>query len=403
MAANFEYIETQGLIVADTDTVLTQVEDEWLEAFGADLVTTPDTPQGVMIVAETTARVAVIDNNAAVANQINPNEAGGVFLDAICAFLGLERTGLTFTRAAAVPVAGVPNTIIPAGSRARTQAGDIFVTAGNIQLDNTGNAVIDFIAAVGGPVPCPAGELNQVVDMVLGWETVNNAGITPILGALVQSDASLRQLRNNTLALQGISTVEAQVSGLYALNGVLSLQYRENVADTTETIDGIVMKPHSVWACVDGGTDLAIATSLLENKTDGAGWNGAIEVDVKEPASGQTYAVLFDRPTLEAIAVRVTMRQGTSTQDLPTTVPQAVVDYSLGLINGDPGFVVGGQVSPFDIAGAIYSENPGAFVSKVEVSLASAIVWQTTELPIAINQKATVTVTSVTIIVLAVT
>lgn len=400
MSTPYNYIENTGIITADTSDFLTQVQGEFQASFGADIALTPDTPQGKLITAETTSRTRVAQMMAMLANMINPNQSGGVFLDAICAFLGLERDGATFTIVPGVSVAGAPNQVIGAGlmQAVGNTTRATFVNTQAIQFATDGTATVDFQCQTAGPITCPIGDLS-IATQVLGWETIDNTA-AGVPGNNGQSDNSLRALRNNTLALQGISTVEAQVSGLYAVPGVLSLQYRENIASTTQVIDGISMVAHSVWACVDGGTDIDVATSLLDNKTDGAAWNGVQSVPVLEPFSGQTYTVLFDRPTVLAVLVRVTMRQGSSTANLPTAVPQAVVDYAGGVVNGDPGFTVGTQVSPFDIAGAISAELPGAFVSKVEVAFAGGSpVYQTTELAIAINQKASVTLSTVQVII----
>lgn len=396
----YQYVSNTGVILPDTSTLLDDVTTEYKDAFGQDLVTTNDTPQGVLIVSETTARSNVLSQNAQVANQINPDEAGGVFLDAICALMGLEREPATFGLIPAVTVAGRPNTIIPAGSQATDTAGNLWNTVGNVQLDATGNGTIDFQCNVTGPIGVNPGNLNRVVSSVLGWETVNNANAA-IPGTDEQSDDSLRSLRRKTLALQGISTVQAQVSNLYALPGVRSLAYRENIADTTQVIDGISLVGHSIWACVFGGEDVDIATSLLNNKTDGANWNGAVSVLVREPYSGQIYTVKFDRPTIVPMLCRVTYRvsAGSSVVDPATAIPQAVVDYANGVIPNADGFVVGGSVSPFEISWGINAEFPQIFITKVEVTEASnPSGWQTTELTLALNQVASITQGSVTVI-----
>lgn len=409
MADVYEYIDATGVILADTSDVQATVEGEWQTTYGADMAVTNDTPQGKMITAEISSRVSVVNNNAAVANQINPNKAGGVFLDAICALMGLFRSPATPTIVPGVSVAGQPLTILPAGSQVRgISSGQLFETISQIQFDNTGAGTVDFQCLVTGPITCPIDDINSanqsIVTQVLGWETVlNTVAGTP--GTPQQSDASLRALRNQTLALQGISTVEAQTSGLAATPGVLSFAYRENVANTTQIIDGISLTAHSVWACVDGGADIDIATSLFENKTDGAGWNGAHTVALLEPASGQTYNISFDRTVPLAIIARVTVRKGTNTSVLSQTVAQAVQDYANGLVVSDdvwlPGFVTGAQVSPFEIGAAVGAEVAGVFVVKVEVALASVgpSGYSTSELPITLQQKGTITASSVQVVI----
>jgi hypothetical protein len=111
-----------------------------------------------------------------------------------------------------------------------------------------------------------------------------------------------------------------------------------------------------------------------------------------EPASGQTYAVQFDRPTPIGILVQVTTTNGNA-----ANITQAILDYANGLIeitgtNGVQsnlsGFVVGASVSPFEIAGAILSENPGYYLSNVQIALETGGSYQSTPLSISINQIA---------------
>ena len=199
----------------------------------------------MLITAEALSRAAVVNNNAAVANQINPNVAGGVFLDAIMAFTGMQRTAQTQTQVPNVTVAGVAGTIIPQGSLAQTAAGDQFQTLSQVTIPAGGNTLVNFASVAYGAIPCAAGALTQVVSSILGWETVNNA-TAGTLGATTQSDQAARALRQNTLAFQGVSLAEAITSSLYATEGVTSLTFQENVSPNTLVINGITMVGHSI-------------------------------------------------------------------------------------------------------------------------------------------------------------
>lgn len=363
--ADYGYVKESGVIVPDTGDILTAVQNEYKSAFGADLVVTSDTPQGVLITAEAVARDAMARNNAAIANQINPNLAEGIFLDAICALTGLQREAATRSTVTAT-LSGVIGTVIPAGTRARTAIGDMFETTGVFTIGSGGTVSATMQSVEFGPIPAGAGDLNQIVDGVLGWETVTNPA-DALLGKDEQSDQSLRALRRNTLALQGISLPAAVTSALYAVEGVKSLQFRENVAATTQTIDGISMVAHSIYVCVDGGTDANVALALLENKTAGAAWNGTTTVNVTEPSSGQVYAVKFSRPTDTRIQVRVTVKPGSSLTNPTDVIRQAILDYANGNLSDEAGFVVGGPISPFEISGAINRITPAVYVRSVEI------------------------------------
>ncbi len=120
--ADYNYIVSTGVIVPDTASLRSEVEAEYKSVFGADLPVTPETPQGVLITAEVESRDGMVRNNAELANQINPDIAGGVWLDAIWALTRGKRRGATRSRLSGVVFSGIPGTIIPAGSLASPTA-----------------------------------------------------------------------------------------------------------------------------------------------------------------------------------------------------------------------------------------------------------------------------------------
>lgn len=397
--ADYEYLDTTGVIAPDTGTVQTAVENEFKAALGQDLITTANTPQGVLITAETTARSNVLRNNATVANQINPNLAGGVFLDAIWALTGGQRYDATYSVVPGAQLLGLPGTFIAAGSQASLADGTLFASVSDVTLDGGGNGTVDFQAVEPGPTAVNPGALTQIVTAVLGWDQLTNPTAATI-GRNDESDLAGRQRRKNTLSLQNVALPLAATSALYDIPNVKSLQYRENFTKADATIDGIFLLANSVWACVDGGTDAEVAAALLENKSLGANWNGAVTVNMPHPGTGQTYPVKFDRPTSIALAARVTVRNGSALTDVPAAVRQAILDYAAGLLEGEPGFIVGGSVSSFELAGAVNREAPGVYVQKCEISLASVISWSTAEIAIALNEKATITSGAIEVVVL---
>lgn len=394
--ADYEYLSNSGVIVADTADTLTEVQNEFKNAFGQDLVVTPDTPQGVLITAETLARDNVIKNNAALANQINPNLAGGVFLDAILALTGTERDVAERSIVTAT-MTGVAGTVVPAGVRAATAAGDEFETVSTVVIGISGTVDADFQSVEFGPVPAAGGTLTTIVDGVLGWETVTNTDAA-VLGRAEQSDQAARLYRKNTLALQGQSLPEAITSGLYATEGVRSMSFRENTTSAPAVIDGINLAAHSIYVCVDGGTDLDVATTILEKKSGGAGYNGSVTVNVVNADSGQTYPVTFDRPTDVDIQTRVTIKASSSIVDPVAAVKEAVLAFANGELEEEPGFTVGNDVSSFELAGAINRLYPTIYVQKVELSLATPTVWSTDPIAIALDEIAAIASGAITVV-----
>lgn len=397
--AAYDFINETGTVVPDTSTLLAEVENEFKTALGADLVTTPNTPQGALIVAEVLARSGVAANNAKLANQINPNLAGGVFLDAIWALTGGQRLAATHSVVPGCELTGLPGTIIPAGSQASIADGTLFESVSGVVLDALGDGVVDFQAVETGPISVNPAALNQIVTGILGWDGITNP-TAATLGRDEESDLASRQRRRNTLSLQNVALPAAITSALYDIPNVRSLAFRENVTGATQVIDGVTLVEHSIFVCVDGATDTEVAEALLANKSLGCNWNGTTTVNVTDAASGQVYPVSFSRPVAVPVAARVTVRNTGALIDVVPAVRKAITDFAAGLIPGEEGFVVGGDVSPFELAGAVAREVPGVYVKLCEVALTPGLIFSTNEIPISIEQIAAILAADIQVIVL---
>lgn len=396
MANSYQYINSTGVIVPDTAETRATVEAEFQSVFGTDMPLDPSTPQGGLITLLTEARDGMARNNAEVANQINPDLAGGVFLSALWRFTGGQRRAGSFSRLIGVVLSGQPNTLIPAGSIAVVSgSGAQFANTSAVLIGPGGTVSTDFQALETGPINVPIGGLDSIASGVLGWETVTNPAVA-IPGKLVEGDIPSRLRRRQTLALQTISSTEAIISELYNTEGVESLSFRENVASTPQVIDGINMVPHSIYACVDGGTNEDVAFVLMREKTNGAAYNGAVTVPTPQPLSGQVIQVQFDRPGEIQVFVRFTVRP--SPLDVQNIIPDTIIAYRDGELPGDRGFTVGTDVSPFELSGALHQVAPSIFVTKVELSTNGGVSWNTNSVPVALNQVARVTRSSVLVV-----
>ena len=373
--AVYNYIVPTGLVEVDTGFINTQVQDEYKATFGLDLVVTPNTPQGLLITSETLARRAVADNNAALANQINPNIAGGIFLDAIMALTGSFRS-------AAIPnfltatLNGVPGTIIPAGAQASDTAfnNTYFLTA-TVTIP-AGGAVtgVTFQAVQDGVLPFTNGTLTNILTQVLGWETITDSALTS-QGAATQSDVQAREFRRRTLASQGTSLSEAITSACFNVDGVTSLAFIENIASTTEVLYGVTMVSHSIYVCINGGESEDIAYALTNSKSAGASYNNSFGVNeavtILVPFSNQSLTALFDRPNLIDIYVNMTVEILIPLQTPVANLKQAILNYVAGNVNNVQGLGVGINVSPFEISAAVGIQYPGVYIQDCEISLTS--------------------------------
>lgn len=393
MIDNYNYIESTGTIVPDTGDLLTQTQNAFKSIFGIDLIVGQATPQDAIINAITLILSAVVNNNATLANQINPNLAGQIYLWAIGALTGLQPPKGTPTLVPAVTLAGTPLTVIPAGLQVQTAAGDIFESLATVTLPNSGTITTSFQSLASGPVPCNAHALSVgaggtiLNGGVLGLDTVDNSN-AGIPGVQALSDAAFRNLRNDTLALQGKALIFAIKSNVSVLPGVQSMSIRENYTKVDATIDGIFLLANSIYACVNGGDSTAIANALLASKSLGANWNGGQEVDVIDPSSGQTYPVKFDRPTGVRIYVKVDASAPVSIGNPADDIRNSLIAYANGEIDGQKGFIVGGNVSSFELAGASINQYPSIQISNLTLSL-DGMSYSADPIAIALNEIAT--------------
>lgn len=395
---SYNYLTNSGTIVPDESTVLAEVQQEYRDVFGADLDVSEKSPQGKFIASEVKSRIGVAQNNANVANQINPNLGEGTFFDAVWALLGGKRVSESSSTFDTLPdLTGVAGTLIPAGSKAETTSGDAFLSIADVTLDGSGNGSVNFVSEETGEIAAPVGTLTSIVSSVIGWETINNT-VAATLGRTEESGAPARQRRRDTVGLNARTGGEAITSALRDVDGVKSLQYRQNIFSTAQVIDTINMVRNSIYVCVDGGTDEDVATSLL-SKSAGQAFNGPESVIVTDPGSSgtQPYTINFERTGGDAVLIRVTANVPTSVNDPINTVRNAVLDYANGIIGDNGGFITGQDVSPFEIGAAINAESPLIFLRNVEISNKAVVSYSSAVYPVAINIKATILSADITV------
>ena len=393
---SYSYLINSGTIVPDESTVLADVQQEYRDIYGADLDVSETSPQGKLIAAETKSRIGAAQNNANVANQINPNLGEGIFFDAIWALLGGQRIQESSSTFDTLPdLTGVAGTIIPAGSKAKTSSGDVFISIAEVTLDISGLGSVNFVSEETGEIAAPIGSLTSIVTSVIGWETINNT-VAATLGRTQESGAKARQRRRDTVGLNARTGPEAIIAALRNVENLQSLQFRQNIFTTTQVIDTISMVRNSIYVCVDGGSDDDVATALL-SKSAGQAFNGPESVVVTEESSQQDYTVNFERTTGDAVLIRVTANVPTSVNNPINTIRQAVLDYANGIIGDNGGFITGQDVSPFEIGSAINEQSPLIFIRNVEISNKAVVSYSSAVYPVAINIKATILSADITV------
>ncbi len=381
MTAQYTYLMDTGTVSIDTSDLLADVENEWLAAFGATLDLDSSTPQGTMIAAETVARASVMKNNADVANTINPNLSYGVFLDAICALLGVDRGINQSTVAHSVQITGNPSTIIQTGSRVQTENGDIFYLLATVTIPPSGTTVGDFQSQDFGAIPVVLGQLT-IMDGTIGWgsaEVTTNTIVLP--GSDEYTDAQLKNARNQQLSSQGTSSTGAILAAVLKVPNVTSAQVVENNKGAAGVVNGVTFTlPNAIWVCVAGTPASAtVAAALYGAHNGGCPWdfgssgngvpvNYPTGVVTSDPYTGLPYFVKWTTPILYDAYVHIKIHQTSAESPGASAIQSAIVDFANGLDQGETGFVVGASVSSFEVAGAVARAYPGLYIKDCKVA-----------------------------------
>lgn len=392
--ADYQYQIDTGVIVPDMSQTLSEVAAEFRAVFGQSLSVDPSTPQGMLITRIAEMRDSVARNNCDVANQINPNVAGGVFLDALVGLhFGQRRAASRSTVTATVT--GTNGTIIPKGSVAKTTLGARFETMYAVTI--SGSTSVQMQAIETGPVGADAGTLTKIETAISGWSTVTNP-LAATLGRDVESDAQLRSRRLDMLCTQSTSTIAAIRSRLSAqVGGLISHAVVDNPTLSAKTIKGVSIAAKSIAVFTAGGASADIARAIYNATPAGVPTVGATTVNVADTVvSGYSTPIKYTDAATVPVLVKVTV--DTSTLDLQTIIPDLVVDYANGEGATPRNFVIGGDVLPFEIASYINSREPSINIRNVEITKTSPVSWSNSPITIDLNQIPTIQLSSVTVV-----
>jgi len=269
-------ITDTGITPTTLEEYKTLIENIFKSAFGNDFNIDPETPQGQLI-GDLAFSLSQSDNAHVVsANTLDIFKASNTQLEGLCSLLGINKRGASHTTVTAT-LTGVPATLIPSGSRAKSDNGDLYALNDDTTLSGGGTASATMTAIETGPLEVDIGELTQVVDVVPGWETVNNAAAGSI-GLDAEIDTEYRKRYFNQLFKNAISVLDAIIAEVREVESVIEVFGAENDTDSPVIIDGISVDAHSVAIVTDGGAEEEIKDAIRLSKTGGTGTTGTTAV-----------------------------------------------------------------------------------------------------------------------------
>lgn len=332
---------TAGLILPTDAAILAGVQADWNAAFGGNLNPQLSSPQGQKA---TTDAAIISDKNAKFAyfvNQIDPATSSGFMQDAIGRLYFLERIPARSTTVDVVCTGGT-GVVIPIGSLVQDGNGNLFSSTAAATIPAGGSVTIPFAAVNTGPLPCPPNSINTIYRTINGWDSAVNL-VDGVIGADVENRADFEYRRQNSVAANANGVTQAIYGNVINVTGVTDAYVIDNRLDTSVVIDGVTLLPHSIYAAVVGGADLAVATAIYKKISGGANMNGNTTVTVTDDTPGYatpapTEDITFQRPPDQQIYFAITCQNisGVDNATVRTAIQNAVVAAFGGAYDGTP-------------------------------------------------------------------
>lgn len=344
-------VTPQGVITVDTTSIKADFQEAYKGALGADLDLDDSTPHGQLIINDTKMVTTAMGEVVKIANSFSVYYATGAALDVAAAFFGYYRKQGVGTVVSAI-LSGSKGTIIPEGSKASNGTFE-FVLLDTITIGDDGTVTGEFQCTEAGKNPCPAGTLTTIVDQVEGWDSINNPS-DGVQGYLTENDNEFRyRVTANWLNIRARSILGAIIDNIYALPNVINVLGRENMGDAEIEIDGIILKPHSIYLCILGGNDSDIAQVIAQQKTLGAGVNGNTNITYYDPDVDYDYEYIIQRREVVDIDVQVQYAKNNFT---PADVDTQIENLILEWVAENP-FKVGQTISGNELAKSLNGFN----------------------------------------------
>jgi uncharacterized phage protein gp47/JayE len=200
-----------------------------------------------------------------------------------------------------------------------------------VTIPNAGTIDVTATCQTAGAIAASATDITTIVTPTYGWASVNNAAAATV-GAAIEADADLRERQAISAAQPSLSRLEATRSGIAAVSGVTRAIVHEN---DTGAVDSDGVAAHSIACVVEGGTDLAVATAIFNNKGIGGGTVGTTAQAVVD-AFGVSTTINFARPVYKDIDAVITVKALTGyTTDITALIKANIVAYLNSLEIGE--------------------------------------------------------------------
>lgn len=325
--------EKTGFSVQEPQEVREEIAQSWINAFKSDdtpdINTAPETPQGQIIDAETLAITQKDAELAFLANMFNPKTARGIWQDALAEIYFIKRKKAVNSRCYCV-LTGLNGTVIEKGSKIQSSADstywDLLET---VTINGNSSVTALFECESEGAVIASPNTLNKIITTVAGWDTVNNSQSATV-GSLEESQQAFEKRRYDSVALNSVGTTASVFSRVNQIDDVVGCYVVDNKTNVNKIIDDYLLKPHSIYVAVIGGSNQDIAEAIYRSLSAGCDYNGNTQITVVDPHTHAKEKVTFMRPTLQNVYIKVNVFDKDLPDDYETLIKNAVITNFYG-------------------------------------------------------------------------
>jgi hypothetical protein len=330
------YFGPLGVVLPTEAEILAGVQADINLALGGSVNPQLQTPQGQLATTET----AVTGDSQALfawfCNQVDPAYNSGRMQDGIGRIYFLSRIPAEPT-VQAVVCAGLNGTPISAAGVIATDQDDnqwICQQSGTI---SAGSVTLDFECAVTGPIAGPVSlEISQGP---FGLESLTPSG-DAVLGQNVETPSQFEQRRKASVAANASQILDSIQGTVLGLSDVLDCYCYENDSGSPATFGGVTLAENSIYVCVLGGAQPAVAMAIWSKKGPGCAYNGNTSTTITDPnpaynPPAPSYTVTYQTPAITGFAALVILvnNSGIPSNAL-TLIQNAIIAAFAGLDGG---------------------------------------------------------------------
>ena len=247
---------------------ISYLRERFLERFGPDLATDPETPAGQLIGIMALPLTQASEAQVRIANSMSVDHAVDRQLDDLGTLIDIAR--ISGTRSTVdVIVSGVAGITVPTRALVRTEGGDVFRVVEAVTIPDGGSVAAKLESAIVGDIAVTTSTEFSILTLTPGWEGVGTPS-NPRVGNAVQSDIDFRRVykaRTDRLAQASVSALR---SALLDIDGVTGALVVENSSASATTVDisgsDVSIPAHAILVIVEGGVKDDIETVIADRR-----------------------------------------------------------------------------------------------------------------------------------------